>query len=357
MPDFLPPGPEVNALSSTLERQITGILDKSGFGTSLVNDAEAAGTIGTSALPEELAGVTTTEYLVFGAAAALVADIIVIGLLLGVVIAIRLIRYLEQVLLFIVGKIPFGVGGGLQGDLRTIFSVIDPLELRVAKSCSDRGIALINTSMNLIYWCLHFFGLEPLPSSSSQPGQADQLHTLQAEVNNINAKLKYVIEHQGVVDYITTPSGQAVVAPRNLWDQLHSVENDVKQLQQAVVNIDAKNQSQGAQIHQLSTEMSVLTGSIHDIRAVATGWQDVEQQISTLQRSVVSFTNATQTDIERQRAKLELLMPLLLLTTAGPAGMKILRQLEDTPCMCPKVPNFPSLTPEWLAIYEFISNG
>lgn len=339
-----------------VESILKGFMNGGRIGASLVPEIENVGTVlaeGAGAVA--VAGSATGE-TEFAAIASGLIDLIILVFLFEIVVSIRILRWIEQIFVWLVGNIPLA-GSGLAGVIKHIFSVLDPLENAVAIACANLAVGIIQSTINVFTGLMSWAGYQIFPSGSQAPKPKDQFQQIEKQITTISKTLAYVVAHMGTINYTVSNPAQPAGVPQNLWNQIHGLQSDVANLKKGLSATQGRTDTNARAITNVQHEIQSLTQSVHAVRAVSTGWQDVEMAVSQLQSTMTSFVNATTADINTQRRAITHLEPLGLLLTAGMPGLKILRQLEDTPCMCPRIPSIPSLTPEWLAMYEFITNG
>jgi hypothetical protein len=192
-----------------------------------------------------------------------------------------------------------------------------------------------------------------IPSAGPQVGPTPlnaQFNTLQGEINTLAGRvtaLGYSIgiaqNHEGV--------------PANFANEVHYLQ--AQMAQQIRVNEQQSTAMENLADTQarLQQQFDYLTTQIHGLRQVSTGWQDVQQELGRMGAVLTKVADDTATDLHHQQRQLTHLAPLALLLQAGVGGLKTLRQLEDTPCMCPRVPQHESAIALALATMEFVENG
>lgn len=298
-------------------------------------------------------------------------------IIVGILLVLLLLRFIEGIFVWMAGKIPL-IGGGAANVVRGSFRWLDNLENGVLGWLGAQIQHLLHAFVQLVGWCvteLGFFIPSTQPAPRAQPGQVateQEVHNLQAQINQLRKELSSI-------EYTLTPSGPVtgpplpapgpttnvtevtrvvtVGVPQKVWDEIHALQDTQAKFQTDLNHIAAQVNQAVATSARTAQEQVQLSQSIHAIRAVATGWQEVENQLQNLGGLVTQFIDETATELSRQDAVQKQMAPLGLLLAPGLPGLKTLRQLEDTPCMCPKLPNIPRLHPELLAMYEFVTNG
>jgi hypothetical protein len=145
--------------------------------------------------------------------------------------------------------------------------------------------------------------------------------------------------------------------PVQVTQSLHTVQTDVQRLQGELDSLNGKTDATNATVLSVQHQLSSLSNEIHGLRAVSAGWQDVQADIEAQVTTLTQLYNRSQLEVHKLQRQLTQLAPLALLLSAGATGIKTLRQLEDTPCMCPKFGNIPNELGTALAIMEFVENG
>lgn len=190
-------------------------------------------------------------------------------------------------------------------------------------------------------------GPRPTPShpapTNPQPVTQGEIANLQRQINTL-AQALGVTQHTGSV-------------PRQVWDEIHTLQGNVATLQRVSEAQLTDIQSLQSGLASLGHQVESLIAEVHGIRTVSAGWQDIERELERQITTLTQLDNQLQSQIHHQARQLTQLAPLGLLLQPGIRGLRTLRQLEDTPCMCPKFGNIPNELGTALALMEFIENG
>lgn len=194
--------------------------------------------------------------------------------------------------------------------------------------------------------------LQPKPTYQ-QPyigPSVDPTAGLQREIDQLKkqvAKLGYAIgvaqNHEGV--------------PQPFVNQVHELQRVQHYQTNALLNLQGEMNAVRAKQDSVENRLNDLSHSLGNLRQVTTGWQDVVTEVGNLSTAVVALGVGTTAALQDHTRRIEHLSPLGLLLQPGISGLRTLRQLEDTPCMCPKIPNIPDAWGVALGLMEFVENG
>lgn len=295
-------------------------------------------------------------------------------LFIAVLIVLRLF---EGVLVATVSWMPLGIGSKAGGIVRIGFTWLDSFENWVMAYIDDQIKSMMQAVVSLVGWCLSKLGIT-LPGQGPAPrGQPGQMAT-EAEVRAVNARVDQLNKEVQSINFAisnpltvtgpvpipvpgtgTTEITKTVVVgvPQNLWDQIHAIHAKQANFEQALSTIQTKADQAYTTALQALNEGRALSQSVHAIRAVTVGYQDIQRELENLGSLMTSFVDETATELQRLDGEQKHMAPLGLLLGPGLPGLRNLRTLEDNMCQCPKLPNIPRLHPELLAMYEFVTNG
>lgn len=327
-------------------------LNPAGVGDAAERFLQTLGRVAVPALPLAAPeAVETTGAIVAGLVEAMGGWIVLLCLLIALVIY----RVMEGAMLNIAGNVPLA-GGHLKSWLRTWFNFVDGIENWIIGK-------VVQLTMMLVQSLLAFIGLgidihysnrsvvQPKPRANpTNVATIADINHLQDEINALAYALGQV--HTGTTtQVINNPVPQTIV------NQLHAVESSVVQLRKDMTQAYRKIDQLVATDTSLNKQVQQLVASLHDIRHVAVGWQDVVTSLAGLAQQVTTLSNTVEPAIAQNTRTIAMLMPLTMLLAPGLPGLRNLRKLEDNMCQCPKVGNVGNELGTMLAMYEFVTNG
>lgn len=291
-----------------------------------------------------------------------------IGVTVGWIVVVCLLlilvdlRFFEGIIVWLAGKLP-GLGFlNLQGKVRSFFHWLDSFENQVL---SYLGNTITHTlhAWSVVVWFV--LGVDPqtlqriLKSGSASGGLATvaETHYLQREINSLKHQVYDLQTTAGVPHNLGTVQPAALPDYSTLIRNYQHVERQLYLIHTDLTQFNSRLERVEHEMDHLRQRQDNLASQVHDVRAVAAGWQDIQDELDRLGNTVTHFITDTDVELHRLTRVQASMAPLQLLQQPGIRGLKVLRQLEDTPCMCPKLPGLPALMPNRLALYEFITNG
>lgn len=181
------------------------------------------------------------------------------------------------------------------------------------------------------------------PTPDPTAGLQNEINNLKKEINKLGYAIGIVQNHEGV--------------PQSFTNQIHDLQRGQHYQTEAILDLQKAVEGVRATQNSLENKVNDLSHSLGNLRQITTGWQDVVTEVQILSTAVVALGDATKIQLQDHTRRIEHLSPLGLLLQPGIQGLKTLRQLEDTPCMCPKIPNIPDAWGVALGIMEFVENG
>lgn len=357
----IPKGPELKIIEGGLrktEAAIHELVDSPKTkGTILQRGKTLLGAIAIGALSAYGIDPSQAIYAITAPVEAMVG-IMILPFVMPLVIALMVLRFLENVLVHCFDLLPswFGARDSIQGVLRSSFRWLDPLESDVIAFTLEQ-VQHILAGYRIIILLVLGIDITSLLGVTGQPAGKKPAYATVAQVNHLQAELDYVRHHLGTVQYVTTNKQVTVGVPANVWDQIHHLESQMSAVTAALNAIDARldhvSSTNSSQQHQIDR----LSQGLHDIRAVSVGWQDIAQELERLGTRLTTEYNNTQQQVRSVDRRYRPLLALGLLTQPGLAGIKNLRKLEDNMCQCPKLPGIGNEMGTALAVLEFIENG
>jgi hypothetical protein len=186
----------------------------------------------------------------------------------------------------------------------------------------------------------------PVKYSSTNPA-------LQAAINHMERQIQTLAYSLGIAQH----SGGV---PQQVWNAIQTNQKAIAAINIKIVEINNRLNETASNTASVQNQISNLASEIHGIRTVNEGWQDV---LDELQKHVTTLTqtyNHAESQIHTQGQQIQQLAPLAVLLAAGATGLKVLRQLQKTPCMCPKPPRFGNIPNELgtaLAVELVVAHG
>lgn len=181
------------------------------------------------------------------------------------------------------------------------------------------------------------------PHATQNPVTPAQIQHLQSEINALSHALG-IQQHRGTI-------------PEQVWQQIHAAQTDIHKLQHSVSDLYEQVNAAKSDAASAQSQVSDLSHALHGVATVATNWQDISEALQNHVTRLTQQLNSTNATVHHQGSELQALAPLAVLLSAGALGLRTLRQLEDTPCMCPRFLNIPNEVGTALAMVEFIENG
>jgi hypothetical protein len=169
---------------------------------------------------------------------------------------------------------------------------------------------------------------------------------LQREINALAYSLG-IQQHSGTV-------------PQQVWNQIQTNQRAIAALTAKVDAIDTRLSETAGNTASVQHQVSALASAISGIRTVNEGWQDIVDELSKHVTTLTQTYNHAEGQIHAQGHQIQQLAPLAVLLAAGPLGLKVLKQLQKTPCMCPKPKTFGSVPNELgtaLAVELVVAHG
>lgn len=179
-------------------------------------------------------------------------------------------------------------------------------------------------------------------TATPQVSKADIAH-LQREINTLNYAIG-IEQHRGGV-------------PESVYHNIHALQADVHGIRNSISDLYNRDANVAADLHDINQRLADLTQHMHGLATVATNWQEVSDLLERHVSRLTKDYNQAESQIHANTSAIHQLAPLAVLLSAGALGLRTLRQLEDTPCMCPKFLNLPNELGTALAVVEFIENG
>lgn len=284
-----------------------------------------------------------------------VASILGAPIWLIVLIVLVVLLFIENTLYYMGSKIPV-INHWLPGWIRNHFSWLNHLEERLITWL----IAWVGTVFyqwgQLIKLILQVEGILPEGNNTTiikkvvDPRIQREVQYLQSEIDTLQNEVLHI-------SGVTVNKRITVGVPQNVWDDIHRLEEQVFHLRH---DFNALNSRVDRALHlaqSVANQQSDLSQSLRSVRSVAVGWQDLQGQVQDLTTRVTRINNDLTERVDHQGQTLTQLAPLTILSGGGAKGLRTLRQLEDTPCMCPKFANIPNELGTALAVLEFVENG
>lgn len=181
------------------------------------------------------------------------------------------------------------------------------------------------------------------PTVDPTAGIQHELDQLKRQVDKLGYALGIAQNHEGV--------------PQSFINQIHDLQRVQHYQTNTLLNLQHELDGTRAKQDSLENRLNDLSHSLGNLRQITTGWQDVVTEVQNLSTGMVALGANTTASLQDHTRRIEHLSPLGLLLQPGIQGLKTLRQLEDTPCMCPKLPNIPDAWGVALGIMEFVENG
>jgi hypothetical protein len=169
---------------------------------------------------------------------------------------------------------------------------------------------------------------------------------LQKEINTLAYSLG-IQQHSGTV-------------PQQVWNQIQTNQRAIAALTTRVDAIDTRLGETAGNTASVQRQVSALASAISGIRTVNEGWQDIVDELRKHVTTLTQTYNHAEGQIHAQGHQIQQLAPLAVLLAAGPLGMKVLKQLQKTPCMCPKPKTFGNVPNELgtaLAVELVVAHG
>ena len=262
----------------------------------------------------------------------------------------------------IVNRLPRVIGGPSQRILGTLHRPIETLGKSIAQRAGQIARSYLRDHVQTTGWAANESGLfqrliadSGLKPITSGPGIAP--YSLEGTVSKLAADYNYLLTQVQKLGYALGHEQHSNAVPAQVWDQIHSLQGDVARIVRAQNALSLRLDAADNAIRVQNNQIAQLEGQLHGLRQVSTGWQDVKNALDGLARATNSALADVRANQARDHVHLEELLPLSLLMQPGMAGIKVLRQLEDTPCMCPQTPDVSGIPGELLALYEFITHG
>jgi hypothetical protein len=317
-------------------RALCGSLDEAIAASAVIGGSSAAADVG-SAVGAAIGG---TTFLIALAIVALIVAVLI---------------FIENILYYLPLPGLFGVGSRVQSWVRSHFQWVQDLQAKIADEIAVQVQYIVHQWFNLIKTVLIFEGV--IPETNTRVVITKNSKQVDAEIAHLQAQINYLLLHMGAVQYITKDNKTVVGVPQNVWDDIHQLQDDVRSMRQDIATLQDDVERIGHTSTSTSMQLQNLTTTIHEVRAISVGWAEIQQDLSDLTTRVTHIQSTTDERLDHQGITLTAMQPLTILQGAGLRGLKTLRQLEDTPCMCPQVPGIPNEAGTALAIYEFITNG
>lgn len=185
---------------------------------------------------------------------------------------------------------------------------------------------------------------------SGQVNQDKALINLQSEINDLRAQLHKLGYSLGI-------SQHHEAVPRQVWDEIHQAQHQLYVQGQAINELQSRVERLTQYQASLETRLTGLQGQLGNMRAIQIGWTDIVTGINVMQHSIATLQANTDASLHAQGRQIAQLAPLGLLLQPGIQGLRTLRQLEDTPCMCAKPINYEGVLALAMATMEFVENG
>lgn len=191
-----------------------------------------------------------------------------------------------------------------------------------------------------------------------------QINGVETAVQDVNAKISHInneiASENRRIDALAYALGveqHSGAVPIQYRDQIHVLQGQVAQLQTALRDAVKTINDTEARVTTLDEQVAGLAHEIGGVATVTTTWPDIENalktRVSTLQVHVSTLSNG----LNNANSRIAQLAPLTLLLQAGMRGLRTLRQLEDTPCMCPPPPQAKTDLALALALDQALLNG
>lgn len=321
--EFLDEPGGVSQVPAKLENVTLEMLQTAGRAWELAPEAEAIG---------ESAGFIAAFSEAFIALLATILDLPLVIIILLTLVALRI---LEVLLVAIVTKIPLTDKVGLPHLIHLYFSPIDAAENWVVTQIYHACEYLISSVLNLVRMSVEI--TFPATSHGKVAVDPKALQTLQHDVKVLQGQVAYQrseIDHLNNIVFHTGPGTSANGV--TLEERIVSLEYNIQVLQRDVNTLDKYDTQTRHDVATIAGVVDSLYNELHSIRAVEIGWGDIQREMEHRVTQLQADINRENTTNIDQQHHIDTLWMLYPLTQAGISGVAVLRQLEDTPCMCPQ---------------------
>lgn len=260
------------------------------------------------------------------------------------------------------GKLPRVIGKPAARLLDLLIFPLESMISGIADNLAGSAKTILHSHIRATAWSVNQSGLinELLRGTvfdqNTQPPlppPAVQHHANYATENELQQLRRQVTR----LEYALGIAENKSQVPRQVWDQIHALQHGLHQqtlyMQQLETKLDHALSNIGSVQHQIDT----LSAQLGNLRQISVGWTEVQQDIMQLQTTVTRTMNDLRVRQHHDEQNVAQLAPLGLLLQPGIRGLQTLRQLEDTPCMCPRFANIPNELGTALAVMEFVENG
>lgn len=192
---------------------------------------------------------------------------------------------------------------------------------------------------------------QPISLKGTGPGPTQTPnYATQSDIAALNHRINALSYALGVEEH-------KQVIPPSLAPELRGMQAEITALRNATASLVSQQEKLQDTTESLQNQINTLTHELGGLRQIQVGWSDVVEELNKTRAGVDALRAQTVPQLHQNTQAIHHLAPLGLLLEAGIVGLKVLRQLEDTPCMCPKFANIPNELGTALAVVEWVENG
>lgn len=262
----------------------------------------------------------------------------------------------------VVNRLPRVIGAPAVRILSVLHKPVELLGTNIARRAAEIAPHLLHDHVQSTGWAANESGFVQRLIADAGLVKPINLHgtgplTPSDAISGLESSVNYLLNQLGKIEYALGHEQASNSTPPQVWNELHSLQGDVARIVSAQNALALRLDAADRAIEVQNNQIAELAGSLHGLRQVSTGWQDVKMAVDNLARNTQAQIATVTSNQARDHVHLQELLPLSLLLQPGIKGVEVLRQLEDTPCMCPKIPDISGIPGELLGIYEFITHG
>lgn len=248
---------------------------------------------------------------------------------------------------------------------RIVRDMVFPLETMISESAgsvANNSRQLIDKHVHFTGWAaeqsgllakLYQYGFNQAPTAPGQLGPTPQnlaISQLQGQINLLQQQVNRL-------NYELSIAERPVQVTITYGDQVKELQKEVQALRRDIVTLDDKIERLTAPIPTIQGDVATLQHELGGLRTIQVGWTDVVERIQTLETHMSTTLATLEPRVNHQERQIAQLTPLALLLQPGIQGLRTLRQLEDTPCLCPRLPDIDQAAVDALSLMLFVENG